>query len=337
MEDRPSPAGCCYDDEKLQLVQSEHGLQYHLQKLPSQLGEAFHRHGECGQGAIDMGDWETARREFERCRNVVKELIATDVGKATQDWLLVWASLPLADLYHFHEKRLKEACEIQEEMLNCVMSLQDSDEHHMVFHTIAIFYYISLYEWGHSASCSSNPAVGKDSAVEKYAMLQDFDEKEAEPHICYLLAIEHFRHSGSLEDGLHWLKEAKRVWGENFPDKKNYDYALQEASMYMLNQMYEEAKKTLTGLISSMESDQAPESGHKLERSQIYGLLKDCYKELSRRATADGDSKTAKAYAASAENTGIEESRLVDQVEDDTVQKVEELNKESLHHEGNQE
>jgi hypothetical protein len=284
-----------------------------------------------------MGDWETARREFERCRNVVKELIATDVGKATQDWLLVWASLPLADLYHFHEKRLKEACEIQEEMLNCVMSLQDSDEHHMVFHTIAIFYYISLYEWGHSASCSSNPAVGKDSAVEKYAMLQDFDEKEAEPHICYLLAIEHFRHSGSLEDGLHWLKEAKRVWGENFPDKKNYDYALQEASMYMLNQMYEEAKKTLTGLISSMESDQAPESGHKLERSQIYGLLKDCYKELSRRATADGDSKTAKAYAASAENTGIEESRLVDQVEDDTVQKVEELNKESLHHEGNQE
>jgi hypothetical protein len=337
MEDQPSPAGCCYDDKKLQLVQSEHGLQYHLQKLPSQLGDAFHRHGECGQAAIDMGDWETARREFECCRNVVKELIATDVGKATQDWLLVWASLPLADLYHFHEKRLKEACEIQKEMLNCVMPLQDSDEHYMVFHTLAIFYYISLYEWGYSASCSSNPAVRKDSAVEKYAMLQDFDEKEAEPHICYLLAIEHFRHSGSLEDGLHWLKEAKRVWGENFPDKKNYDYALREASMYMLIGMYEEAEITLRGLIGSMESDQAPESGlHKLDRIETYGLLKDCYEELSRRATADGNTKRAEAYAASAVSTGIEESKLVDQVEDDTVQKVEELNRERLQHEGNQ-
>ncbi len=324
--------------KQLQLVQSEHGLQYHLQKLPPQLGEAFHRHGECGQGAIDMGDWETARREFECCRNVVKELIATDVGKATQDWLLVWASLPLADLYHFHEKRLKEACEIQKEMLNCVISLQDSDEHYMVFHTIAIFYYISLYEWGHSASCSSNPAVGKDSAVEKYAMLQDFDEKEAEPDICYLLAIEHFRHSGSLEDGLHWLKEAKRVWGENFPDRKNYDYALWEASMYMATGRYEEAERNLTKLIGSMESDQDPESGlDEMEMIHTQGLLKDCYEKLSMRATADGNTKRAKAYAASAVSTGIEESKLVDQVEDDTVQKVEELNKERLQHEGNQE
>lgn len=156
----------------------------------------------------------------------------------------------------------------------------------MVFHTIAIFYYISLYEWGHSASCSSNPAVGKDSAVEKYAMLQDFDEKEAEPHICYLLAIEHFRHSGSLEDGLHWLKEAKRVWGENFPDRKNYDYALWEASMYMATGRYEEAERNLTKLIGSMESDQDPESGlDEMEMIHTQGLLKDCYEKLSMRAT----------------------------------------------------
>jgi len=103
---------------------------------------AFRKHSNLGFLGQDHADWEGAIFQFEWCRELLK-FSRTAIEKESFDWLLVWADIPLAQLYEFRRMEFRKALDIWKEIF-CLVP-RDGNATYMVI-AINFHIYAGMYQ-----------------------------------------------------------------------------------------------------------------------------------------------------------------------------------------------
>ncbi|KAG0555084.1 hypothetical protein KC19_12G143300 [Ceratodon purpureus] len=230
-EESLSPTGISLRvDDKLamqsQLVQSQAGLEHYLHKLPVAFHLAFRIHGKRGCSYYDQNKWERAIFDFEWCKEILKLVTKVESGnpelEQTCSWLMVWASLPLNNIYLFRRNQFRKAFDLQMEMERIIPG-GDLDELRNLKHILRIARFTTLYQY-----CDSHL---KNSAL-KEKVVRDFgsqesnqDDKACENYLltelcCAYLDIGNFRAALSFI-----------VKGKQYLSSKNKDGIIKNAEL----------------------------------------------------------------------------------------------------------
>ncbi|KAH8948285.1 hypothetical protein BDL97_11G086900 [Sphagnum fallax] len=337
----PTPAGCVLMTGNL-IVRSSYGYEHHLQKLPDNIRTRFQNHADCGQAAMDMGDWMTAANELELCHEMLKEALYHKlIDLAVFDWLLVWVNASLADVYQFCLRKFSEYrfVELREDMVEIVEANLRSNNNCEALDLVNVVkksLCTAMYEFWAYASLPSD-AKEKENAIKSFAILTGLPEDECESELCQLLSLNHAS-AGNNEDALQWVRKAKTLWTEKFPGRVNYDILRMEANMLYHFNNVEEAIVILKDVSAAMESmplergycsDPKPKGFNLNNKKGVHDLLSRCYGRLRQRAAADGELSKAKQY----EEGSVQELQEADKILDsDEMREIELLIKDADEH-----
>ena len=222
---------------KNKLVQSTTGLEHHLHKLPVPIHLAYQRHSGLARECQQFCDWENAVFNFEWCKELLK-LGRLQIERDTLEWLIVWADVPLADLYEIRKMQYRKALDLRREMF-CMVQDKKSD----VYFTLHYHIMAGMYQ----CAVSDHPEV-KDVVVHHFThlfRLGGLDNWACEERCLFFLYEKHFRF-GNFEASLHYIRQAKKHLPEHkWDDKELSDYVFKEAVCLIYLRNYEEAEQVV--------------------------------------------------------------------------------------------
>jgi tetratricopeptide (TPR) repeat protein len=308
----------------------------------------FQNHADCGQAAMDIGDWMTAAKELELCQEILKYAgYHKLIDLAVFDWLLVWVNASLAHVYQFCLRKFSEYrfVELREDMVEIVEDLLLSNnncEAGDLVNVVKKSLCTAMYEFWAYASLPSD-AKEKENAIKSFAILTGLPEDECESELCQLLSLNH-KSAGNNEDALQWVRKAKTLWTEKFPGRVNYDILHMEADIMLFQfKNVEEAIVILKDVSAAMESmplergscsDPKPKGFNLNTKKAVHGHLSSCYEKLRQRAAADGEFSKAKQF----EEGSVQELQEADKILDsDEMREIELLIKDADEHMTNRE
>jgi hypothetical protein len=194
------------------LVQSQAGLEHHLHKLPVPYHLAFRIHGNRGCANYDQNEWESAIFDFEWCKEILKLVMKVESGRPEIEeacsWLMVWSSLPLANIYLFKKNQFKKALNLQMEMERMIPG-GDSDELRSLKDTLRIARFTTSYQY--CVSHLKNVPDLKEQVVREFGGAQRpyQDEKASENYLLTELFNAYMDH-GNFNAALGFIQEAKK-------------------------------------------------------------------------------------------------------------------------------
>lgn len=238
VDDSPSSTGCIVlpGAVKFQLVQSKIGLEHHLHKLPVPIHLAYQRHSSLGRACQQFCDWENAVFNFEWCKELLN-LSKLQIEKETYEWLIVWADVPLVDLYEFRKMQYRKALDLRREMLCMVQDKKSKVYITLLFHIMAGMYQCAV---------SDHPEV-KDVVIHNFThlfRLGKLDDWACEER-CLFFLYEKYSRYGNFEASLHYIRQAKKHLPEHKRDVKEFDYVFKEVVCLICLRNYEEAEQVV--------------------------------------------------------------------------------------------
>lgn len=226
------------------LVQSHAGLEHHIHKLPVTFHREFRIHGNKGCSYYDKNKWERAIIEFERCREILKLVMKAEPGSPEiQDacsWLMVWAGLPLANIYVFKRNKFKKAFNLQLEMERMIPG-GNSDELRSLKDTLRIARFTTLYQY--CVSHVKNLDLKKEVVTDFGGQRSNQDDNAIEVFLLTELFCA-YMDNGNFNTALGFIQKAKQYLSKEDADGISKNVEL-EVMCYMNLGMDDAAQKAI--------------------------------------------------------------------------------------------
>lgn len=215
-----------------------------MHKLPVTFHLVFRIHGNRGRSYYDKNKWERAIFEFEWCREILKLVMKAEPGSPEiQDacsWLMVWASLPLANIYVFKRNEFKKAFNLQMEMERMIPG-GNSDELRSLKDTLRIARFTTLYQY--CVSHVKNPDLKKEVVTDFGGQRSNQDDKASE--VFLLTELFHaYMDNGNFKAALGFIQKAKQYLSKEDADGISKNIEL-EAFCYINLGMDDAAQKAI--------------------------------------------------------------------------------------------
>lgn len=250
--------------------------------------------------ALEEGRWEPALSSFSSCRDILKREEAR-VGKVSYGLLLLWAQIPLAQMYQLRggeegsTQMLQKAVETWGEIVEGIMPVLMDPDLKILYSRLLSFLYTAQYDCGFA---NEDPEM-KALAVQSYAELMGYERDlgRAERELCLLLSYDYYW-SGSFKNSLKWIREANfRLWRETLPPAT---YLRWECYVLMKLKRFREARSTLDGFSSALRLVPAVDvqdrtavqaRAKEVERraAEVRRWKQDCDMQMDKDSTSDCD------------------------------------------------
>lgn len=226
------------------VVQSQAGLEHHLQKLPVPISLAFRRHSDFGRVCQHLADWGTAIFHFEWCKELLK-LSRSATEKETYDWLTAWACVPLVELYGYGIRHFKNALDSIMEIWECVKQDDSNtlDDRKDIQAQLVMLMYAARYR----CAVAEYPDM-KGVIVRNYGSLVGSEEWASEESLLQYLYSSNLVH-GDVEASLDCILRRKQLVNEHVSgqehDAKIMDFVIMEALCLITLRRVEDANRVV--------------------------------------------------------------------------------------------
>ena len=204
---------------------------------------AFRKHAKDGRLHLERDEWDKAIFNFEWCIELLMK-VQSPKNEDACDWLVVWASLPLANIYQFKKKNFKRTLDVWRQIKMRMPQFEDSTSE--LYHLqIKVQLAIWTVEYQYVVSDLKDAYLKKLVIKEVYESFKTLfqDENAAEYSLLRELSYIH-SDNGYYGDALNFIQEAKKYL-PRLDDEHGVRNVLLEAFYYSSLGVHDEAHEVL--------------------------------------------------------------------------------------------